>query len=126
MARNVTKLKPKQEEAILALLSNRTVEEAARSINIAPRTLYRWQQDPVFDAAVRKARRAGYGQAIARLQQASGIAVSVLIKVLADAVTPAAVKVRAVDIVLSHAAKAIEIEDVEARVAALELAAEQK
>ncbi len=80
----------------------------------------------MFDAAVRKARRAGYGQAIARLQQASRIAVSVLIKVLADAVTPAAVKVRAVDIVLSHAAKAIEIEDIEACVAALELASEQK
>ena len=126
MARNVTKLKPKQEEAILALLTNRTVEDAARAVNIAPRTLYRWQQDAVFDAAVRKARRAGYAQSIARLQQASGVAVSVLLKVLADGATPAAVKVRAVDSVLSHAAKAIEIEDIEARVAALELAAEQK
>ena len=126
MARNVTKLKPKQEEAILALLSNRTVEDAARAVNIAPRTLYRWQQDTVFDAAVRKARRAGYALSIARLQQASGVAVSVLLKVLADGATPASVKVRAVDSVLSHAAKAIEIEDIEARVAAPELAADQK
>ena len=122
MARNVTTLKPKQEEAILALLSNRTVEDAARAIKIAPRTLYRWQQDPVFDSAVRKARRDGYSQSIARLQQASGVAVSVLMKVLVDPATPASVKVRAVDSVLSHAAKAIEIEDIEARVAALEQA----
>ncbi len=126
MAGNVTKLKPKQEEAILALLSNRTVEDAARAVSIAPRTLYRWQQDPVFEVAVRKARRAGYAQSIARLQHASGVAVSVLLKVLADGATPASVKVRAVDSVLSHAAKAIEIEDIEARVAALELASEQK
>ena len=78
---------------------------------------------PEFDAAVRKARRAAYGHCIARLQQASGVAVSVLLKVLADPATPASVKVRAVDSVLSHAAKAIEIEDVEARVTELEAAA---
>jgi hypothetical protein len=80
----------------------------------------------VFDAAVRKARCAGYALSIARLQQASGVAVSVLLKVLADGATPASVKVRAVDSVLSHAAKAIEIEDIEARVTALEVASEQR
>ncbi len=55
-----------------------------------------------------------------------GIIGVTLNEVLADAVTPAAVRVRAVDVVLSHAAKAIEIEDIEARVAALEMASEQK
>jgi|ERR1700733_1208808 len=124
MSGNVTKLKPKQEDAIIALLSNRTVEDAARAVNITPRTLYRWQQEPAFDAAQLKARRAGYGRSIARLQHASGIAVSVLLKVMGDPATPASVKVRAVDSVLSHAAKAIEIEDVLARVAALEQSAE--
>jgi hypothetical protein len=37
--------------------------------------------------------------------------------------TPAPVKVRAVECVLSHSAKAIEIEDIDARVAALEASA---
>src|ERR1017187_3054043 len=32
MSGNVTKLKPKQEEAIIALLTNRSVEDAARSV----------------------------------------------------------------------------------------------
>lgn len=36
-----------------------------------------------------------------------------------DANTPASVKVRAADSVLDHAAKSIEIEDIEARVAEL-------
>jgi hypothetical protein len=40
-----------------------------------------------------------------------------------DPSTPASVRVRAADSVFSHAAKAIEIEDIEARVAALEQAA---
>ena len=123
MSGNVTELKPKQEEAIIALLSNRTVEDAARAVKITPRTLYRWLKEPGFDAAYRQARRTAFGQCAARLQQASSAAVSVLLRVLADPATPAAVKVRAADSVLNHAAKAMEIEDIEARVAELERAA---
>jgi hypothetical protein len=118
-----TKFARKKEEAIAALLTHRTLEEAARAVGFAPNTLLRWQKEPEFQTAYRQARRAAYGQCIARLQQASGVAVSVLLKVLADVATPASVKVRAVDSVLNHAAKAIEIEDIEARVAALERAA---
>jgi hypothetical protein len=125
MSENVAKLKPKQQAAILALLSNRTVEDAARAAKISSRTLYRWQQEPEFNAAYRKARRAAFGQAAARLQQASGAAVSTLLKVMVDAGTPASTKVRAADRVLDHAAKALELEDIAARVAALEQAAQQ-
>ena len=64
-----------------------------------------------------------FQQSVARLQQASTAAVSTLLKVMVDPATPPATKVRAADSVLSHAAKAIEIEDIEVRVAALEAAA---
>ena len=40
-----------------------------------------------------------------------------------DPATPASVKVRAAEAIFNHAAKAIEIEDIEVRVAALEAAA---
>jgi hypothetical protein len=120
MSGDVTKLKPKQEEASIALLSNRSVEEAARAVNIAPRTLYRWMKEPDFDAAYRQARRAAFGQSTARLQQASNAAVSSVLKIMLDQQAPASTRLRAADLVLSHAAKAIEIEDVEARVSALE------
>ena len=43
-----------------------------------------------------------------------------------DTGTPASTKVRAAESVLAHAAKAIEIEEIEARVAALEQAANLK
>jgi DNA-binding MurR/RpiR family transcriptional regulator len=45
------------------------------------------------------------------------------LQVMVDPATPASTKVRAADSVLNHTAKAIEIEDIEARVAALEQAA---
>ena len=124
MAGNGSKLKPKQEEAIVALMSHQSVEDAAQAIKIGARTLYRWLKEPDFEAAYLKARRDAYKQGIARLQKNVGAAISILFKVMADAATPAAVKVRAVECVLSHSSKAIEIEDVEARVTELEHAAE--
>jgi hypothetical protein len=124
MAGNVRNLKPKQEEAIIALMSHQGIEDAARAIKIAPRTLYRWLKEPDFEAEYLKARRDTYKQGIARLQKNTGAAISILFKVMADPGTPAAVKVRAVECVLSQSAKALEIEDIEARVAELERAAE--
>jgi hypothetical protein len=113
----------KKEEAIVALLSTRSVEEAARACNTPPRTLYRWLKDPEFDRAYRAARRQAFGQSTARLQYGASAAASTLLKVMLDPGTPASTKVRAAECVLSHAAKAIEIEDIDARVAALEQAA---
>ena len=113
----------KKEEAIAALLTYRTIEEAARAVNVSTKTLLRWQKEPEFDAGYRAAKRAAYAQAIARLQQASSAAVTTLLKVMVEPGTPPSTKVRAADSVLNHAAKAIEIEEIEARVAALERAA---
>jgi hypothetical protein len=63
-------------------------------------------------------------RAIARLQQGTSAAATTLLKLLIEPGTPASVKARVADSIFNHAAKAIEIEDIEARVAALELAAE--
>ena len=120
MADSHGKLTHKQEQAIIALLSNRNVEEAARACSTPVRTLFRWLKDRDFDLAYRAAKRAAYGQSIARLHQLSSAAVSTLGRVMLDPETPPAVKVRASDSVLSHAAKAIEIEDIEARLTELE------
>jgi hypothetical protein len=124
MAGSSSKLTRKQEEAIVALLAQRSLEEAARIAGIGARTLYRWMEEPEFDAAYRKAKRTAFRQSVARLQQASSAAVSTLLKVMVDPATPPSTKVRAADSVLSHSAKAIEIEDIEARVSELERATE--
>jgi hypothetical protein len=51
-------------------------------------------------------------------------AVSTLGEIMIDANAPASTRVKAADSILDHTAKAIEIEDIETRVAALERAAE--
>jgi hypothetical protein len=118
-ARNST-LGRKQEEVIAALLTQRNMEEAARAAGIGTRTLIRWMKLPKFQTAYREARRAAFSQSIARLQQGTSAAATTLIKLLLDPSTPASVRARVADSVFNHAAKAIEIEDIEARVSALE------
>ena len=61
----------KTEEAIIALLTQRNIEEAAKSIGIAPNTLLRWMKEPEFEKGYRQARRAAFGQSIAKLHQMS-------------------------------------------------------
>ena len=124
MAGHGTKLGRKQEEAITALLSQRGIEDAARACGVGGRTLIRWLKLPEFNAAYREARRAAVSQSVARLQQATGAAVSTLLKVMVDPNTPASTKVRAADSVLDHSAKSIEIEDLEVRLTELERATE--
>jgi hypothetical protein len=118
-----TKFGRKMEQAVASLLTQPNMEMAAKAIGISPTTLVSWMKQPEFQAAYRDAKRAAYSQAMARLQQAVPLAVQTMIKLIADPATPASVRARAADSVVNHANKAIEIEDVEARVTALEEAA---
>src|SRR5262245_66568528 len=106
------------------MLTQRNIEEVARSVGISTTTLMRWQKLPEFVTAYREARRAAFGQAVARLQQGTSAAATTLLKTMIDPATPASVRVRAAEAIFNHAAKAIEIEDIEARVSELEQAAE--
>ena len=115
----------KQEEAIAALLTQRNVEEAARTAGIGVSTLLRWLKLPEFNRAYREARRAAFGQATARLQQATSAAATTLLKIMVDPNAPASTRVRAAESILNQAAKANEGEDIEARVTELERAAVQ-
>jgi len=124
MAGHGEKFGRKKEEAIVALLSQRNIEEAARAAGIGTRTLVRWMQVPEFNTAYRKARRDAFSQSVARLQQGTSAAATTLLKTMIDPATPASVKVRAAEAIFNHAAKAIEIEDIEARVSELERSAE--
>jgi hypothetical protein len=118
------KFSRKMEDAVAALLTQRNHEEAARAVGIGTATLLRWQKQPEFQQAFRIARRAAHTQSIARLQQATSAAVTTLLNVMVDAGTPVSTKVRAADSVLNHSAKAIELEDIQVRLAELERATE--
>jgi hypothetical protein len=120
MAGHGEKFGRKKEDAIAALLSQRNIDEAAKAAGIGTRTLIRWMKNPEFDSAYRRARRAAFGQSVARLQQGTPAAATTLLKTMIDPGTPASVRVRAAEAILNHAAKAIELEDIDARVAELE------
>ena len=113
----------KKEEAIAALLSERTIEEAARAIGMSAKTLLRWMKLPEFRSAYLEARGQALGQCNARLQQATGAAVTTLLKLMVSPDAPAATRVRAAQCVVELAQKGFELDNLELRLARLEEAA---
>jgi hypothetical protein len=116
-------LSRRAEEAIAALLTAETVEQAAQHAGIGYRTLHRWlREDIAFQQAYLHARREVVHQAQAQIQKATGRAVATLLAVMDDPLTPPGAKVTAARVILEHAIKAIELNDLEARIVALEQA----
>jgi hypothetical protein len=107
-----------EEGAIAALLSEPTIEAAARKARVGERTLLRWMAEPEFKAQYRAARRSVVEGAIGRLQQAATQAVDSLTKNLTCGIP--AVEVGAAKAVLDQAIKAVELVDLAERVEALE------
>ena len=119
-----SKFGQKQEEAIAALLTQKSVEDGARVIGVGVSTLRRWMRIPEFDAAHRQVRRDAMWQTIARLQQNSGAAVSTILKIMVDLNASASSRLRAAERVFEYGLRGMETEDIHARVSALERAAE--
>ena len=93
-------------------------------MGISANTLQRWIKEPEFQAETFEKRvKRLFSHAIGRLQDAAGAAVSSLLRIMMDSSTPAATRLRAIEIVLKQAAKAGEIEDLEGRLTTLERAA---
>ena len=119
------KLPRRKEQAISALLMHATLSEAAAALAVDESTLRRWlREDTAFQTAYREARRQVVQQAIVQVQQATGEAVETLRKVMQATDAPASAKVSVAKAILETAVKAVELEDLEARIAALEAAAE--
>lgn len=108
-----------QERAVAGLLSTRTVAEAAETAGVSSRTLERWLADnDEFVAEYRAARRRVVEGAVAALQSATTEAVDSLRRNL-DCGTPAT-EVRAASVILETSIRAVELYDLESRLAALE------
>jgi hypothetical protein len=128
MADNPTsdKLGAKHHKAISALLSEPSIRKAAEQSGIPERTLYAWLKEPPFDAAYRAARRESVQQATARLQYATSAAVTVLCQLMTRDSVHASIRLSAAKTILELSFKSIEIDDLAARLEALERAYEQK
>ncbi len=124
--RETDELSPQQEGAVVALLSDPGLTGAAKAAGVGKATLWRWLQQPAFQAAYRKARREALEHARARLQQASGEAVEALREVMNDPNAPHASRVSAAKGVLEMSFREAKTEEIEERLAALEARAARK
>jgi hypothetical protein len=118
MAGHGEKLSRKQDAAVAALLSCPTVKKAAERAGIHYRTLKGWLQLPGFQRAYRDAKRRVVEQGLTLLQRTATRAAATLKRNLTCG-NPA-VEVRAALGVLDQAQKGIEMDELVARIEALE------
>jgi hypothetical protein len=118
MAGHGEKQSRKTEAAIAALLTSPSIEAAATAARVAEKTLRLWLKDQSFLSAYREARRRVLETAVGRMQQAAGGAVDALVRNLTCG-RPGD-EIKAAGIILQLGTQAVELMDVEERLAALE------
>ena len=115
------KLSDAQMRAIGALLTTRTIKEAAESAHVGRTTLFRWlREDGDFRRCLHAARRNALGQATACLQRMAVSSVDSLQEIIADDKSSTASRVSGIRTTLDYAYRAIELEDIEERLTRIE------
>lgn len=114
------KLTRAQEAAIGALLSESTIQRAAKTCRIGDATLRRWLKDAGFQERYRAAKRQTLEAVMGRLQQIAGEAVETLLKVAVNEEAPASSRVAAARAILDTALKSAELEEIGERLTKLE------
>lgn len=120
--RNQQTLTSTQQRAISALMSESSIQAAARSCGISERTMRRWLKRTDFVAVFTETRREVMRIATARLQAAAGAAVDALLEVVRDRSTPPGARASASRIILDATVRLVELEDLAERLAELERA----
>ncbi len=113
-------LDAKQQKALVALLNHNTVGEAATACRLSEATLFRFLRDDTFKARYRAARAEVVEHAISQLQRDCATASKTLREVCEDGSAPASARVSAAKAILDGAVKAVELQDMAARLEALE------
>jgi transposase len=114
------KLSKRREMAIAIILQESTMQNAARKIGISYSTLWRWLQQPDFQRALKSARKQAVSQATSTLSRICHESVLTLQEIMNDKNAPASARVSAAKTVLDSGLKGIEMDDLDARLAALE------
>jgi|SRR5215212_3434121 len=109
---------PKQERGIAALVTCKTIEEAATKAAVTPRTLHRWREDPLFEAEFRHARRQALDAGVSSLQCGLSEAVEVLRDCLSE--RSPHIRIRAALGLIEHALAAHQAFELEQRIKILE------
>jgi len=114
-------LSSKQRKAIAALLSSRTIEDAAKAIAITSRTIYRWMESNEFRNALLEAEGLAVDVATRRLIGGNDVALDTLADLMVKAESES-VRRQAASDWLTHLIKMRELRNIEKRLTALEAA----
>ena len=121
------KLTPRKTRAITALLELPTIEQAAMSAAVNPRTIYRWLDNPSFKAELSAAEGRAIDRAARRLVGLSGKALDALESVLdTPSQSGAGNKRLAAVAILESLLKLRDLRNIEVRITALELALKEE
>jgi hypothetical protein len=111
----------KHQKAIAALLSERTIGEAAKRAGVGERTLYTWLADPAFRDALREAERGVLDDVTRRLTAGQRLALDTLEKLIQSA-RHESTKLTACVQWLNLFVKYRDMQDIDQRLTALEAA----
>ena len=114
------KLTLKQEKALACLLSEPTIEAAAKAAKVSKTILYEWLKQPEFKAALDAAKHLLFGDGLATLKASMQEGVEALRAALKDEEATVANKITAATKLIELALKSHETMEVEARLQALE------
>ncbi len=118
-------LTPRQERALAALLTSRSLAAAARQAEVCESTLRRWMKKPVFQAELEQTRRESFSRAVGKLRRVADHAVEVLDSVMQDSTVTPAMRIRAAQLALRYSSPTVGTqgaEELEKRQAKLERA----
>ena len=106
--------------AIKGLLEHRTIEDAARAVNISPRTLYRWLQSPVFRSALSRAESNLIDESVRMLISDMKENLTVMQKIRDDENTPKSIRLRAAQNIDASLLRWHTLQDLESRLESIE------
>ncbi len=110
----------KREKALGALLTEPTLQAAAKVSGVSEVTLWRWLKEADFAEAYRNLKLEVVGQAITRLQQISCAAVETLNSIMQNEAILASVRVNAAKSIIEMAIKAVEMDEIVRRIEEME------
>lgn len=114
-------LNPRQVKALTALLSGKTITEAATISEVNESTVRRWlREDDAFNEAITHGRREALNAAMNITTAVARTAAAVVMEVMLDKRSPPGVRLRAATAILEMLLKWAELQDFEARLRRLE------
>lgn len=108
------------ERMILAILSNKDILTASKTLGISVQSIYNRLRKPEFRQRLQQERQGKFEVANSKLTDSMGKAISVLVEILEDANVSAGVRIRASQILLDITLKVTEQADIVQRLDSLE------